>query len=553
MKKFRILLLSALMLLFYGCAATHKIVRPEPKHPVETVNFDSLRKPPKDWDHLDEAFTQFPGISSKLAYKYVLNKRKPKRQVIVAVVDGGVDIHQADLKGHIWTNKGEIPGNGKDDDHNGYVDDVHGWNFLGGPDGNVHYDTYVVTRIYKRLKPKFQDADTAHFTAGQRKQYQLFKRVKKDYKEEINKLLRRYSNIQSLQHSKERADSILTYHFGGAYTYKQVEDIQPQNRKMVFAKHVMSYVMKNDIDSSLIAKQKKHLYHDAKYGYNLHYSPRHIVDDDYGNKTQHYYGNNEVDACGPMHGTHVSGIIAAIRNNGIGMNGIADSVLIMPVRVVPDGDERDKDVANGIRYAVDNGADIINMSFGKRYSPDKKVVDEAIKYADEHGVLMVHAAGNSSEDTDRKPTYPNDQAASYLEKGIPDLWLSVGANSWKPDKHFPASFSNYGKHTVDLFAPGVDIYSTVLHDKYKREDGTSMAAPVVSGVAALIMEYFPKLSTAQVKKVLMKSVKTFPDKEVIYPHKPGKETKTGLFSNLSVSGGEVNVFNALQLAQEMSR
>ncbi len=541
------------MLLFYGCAATHKIVKPEPKHPVAAVNFDSLKHPPKDWDHLDEAFTRFPGISSKLAYKYVLNKRKPRRQVIVAVVDGGVDIHQADLKGHIWTNKGEIPGNGKDDDHNGYVDDVHGWNFIGGPDGNVHYDTYVVTRIYKRLKPKFQDADTANFTAKQQKQYQLFKKVKKGYKYQINKLLRRYGNIQSLQHSKERADSILTSHFGGSYTFKQVKEIEPQNRKMAFAKNVMSYVMKNDIDSTLIAKQKEHLYHDAKNGYNLHYSPRHIVNDHYSDKTERYYGNNEVDACGPFHGTHVSGIIAAIRNNGIGMNGIADSVLIMPVRVVPDGDERDKDVANGIRYAVDNGADIINMSFGKHYSPDKKVVDQAIKYANEHGVLMVHAAGNSSEDTDEKPTYPNDQVISNLKGGSPNLWLSVGASSWKPDKHFVATFSNYGKHTVDLFAPGVDIYSTVLHDKYKREDGTSMAAPVVSGVAALIMEYYPKLSAAQVKEAIMKSVKTFPDKMVIYPHKQGKEAKTGLFSNLSVSGGEVNVFNALQMAQEMSR
>jgi subtilisin family serine protease len=314
----------------------------------------------------------------------------------------------------------------------------------------------------------------------------------------------------------------------------------------------MSYVMKNGIDSAAIAKRKKDIYHNAKYGYNPDYSPRNIVNDNYQDKTQHYYGNNQVDADGPFHGTHVAGIISAIRNNGIGMNGIANYVHIMPIRVVPDGDERDKDVANGIRYAVDNGADIINMSFGKRYSPDRKVVDQAIKYADEHGVLMVHAAGNSSDNTDKKPSYPTDQFMN-LKYGVPDLWISVGATSWKPDSNFVASFSNYGKKTVDLFAPGVDIYSTVLNNKYKRESGTSMAAPVVSGVAAVIMEYFPKLSAAQVKIAIMKSAKKYPGKMVIYPHKQDKKGKTGLFSKLSASGGVVNLFSALQLAQKMSR
>jgi subtilisin family serine protease len=540
------------LLFCYGCATISPIKRPIPKHPPAAVNFDSLENPPKNWDLLDQKFTHFPGISSKLAYKYILSKRKPRRQVIVAVLDGGVDIHQKDLQGHIWSNLGEVPNNGIDDDHNGYADDVHGWNFIGGPHGNVHYDTFVVTRLYARLYPKYHHADTTNFTPKQRKQYHLFKKVQKDYKHQINKLIQRYHTIQRLEGSKKLADSLLTRHLGGHYTYRQLQEYQPDNQWQTFAKNVMSYVMKQDIDSAFIAKRKEDIYHNAKYGYNPDYSSRNLVNDDYKNQTQHYYGNNDVDACGPFHGTHVAGIISALRNNGIGMNGIANYVLIMPIRVVPDGDERDKDVANGIRYAVDNGANIINMSFGKRYSPDSTVVGQAIKYADEHGVLMIHAAGNSSDNTDKKPTYPHGHSIK-LKKGVPDLWLSVGATSWRPDSNFVASFSNYGQHTVDLFAPGVDIYSTVLHNKYKRESGTSMAAPVVSGVAAVIMEYYPKLSADQVKKVLMKSVKKYPRKMVIYPHKPDKEGKMGLFSKLSVSGGEVNLFNALQLAQKMSR
>ncbi|HYW36489.1 MAG TPA: S8 family peptidase [Balneolaceae bacterium] len=552
--KLRILLASLLIIFFTSCSTSHEIVKPQPKQAPDSVNFSALKNPPKDWDQLDQSFTRFPGISSKLAYKYILNKRKPKKKVVVAVVDGGVDIHQKDLKGHIWTNKDEIPGNGKDDDHNGYVDDVHGWNFIGGPNGNVNNDTYEVTRIYARLYPKFHNADTTKFTPQQEKQYKRYKKVRKDYKYQINKTLQRFKNIQSLQESMHQADSILTRHFNGSFTYKQVRQIKPQNQQIAFAKNVMSYVMKNNIDSTVIAKQKKHIYDDARYGYNPNFDPRHIVGDNYQDKTQHDYGNNQVGAAGPMHGTHVSGIIAAIRNNGIGMNGIAGKdVRIMPVRVVPDGDERDKDVANGIRYAVNNGADIINMSFGKRYSPYKKVVDQAVKYADKHGVLMVHAAGNSSQNTDKKPTYPTDRYGRNLKGGTAKLWISVGASSWKPGKNFVASFSNYGKHTVDLFAPGVDVYSSVLHNKFKRESGTSMAAPVVSGVAAVIMEYYPKLSAAQVKKIILDSTKKFPNKKVIYPHKPGKKGKVGLFSNLSVTGGEVNLFNALQMAQKMSK
>src|SRR5699024_7241352 len=131
-------------------------------------------------------------------------------------------------------------------------------------------------------------------------------------------------------------------------------------------------------------------------------------------------------------------------------------------------------------------------------------------------------------------------------------WLTVGASSWKPGEEFVGGFSNYGDRTVDLFAPGVDIYSTMPDNEYERQQGTSMAAPVVSGVAALLMSYYPDLSTAQIRDILMQSVTTYPNEMVTIPHKANAEAKTGSFSKLSVSDGVVNVFRALQAAQEMS-
>jgi subtilisin family serine protease len=277
------------------------------------------------------------------------------------------------------------------------------------------------------------------------------------------------------------------------------------------------------------------------------------VGDNYEDKTERHYGNPDVAGPDASHGTHVAGIIGAVRDNETGMNGVANNVRIMPVRAVPDGDERDKDVANAIRYAVDNGAHIINMSFGKSYSPYKEHVDEAIRYADEKGVLMVHAAGNSSENTDEAENYPTDTYGNYFDgTASASNWLSVGASSWQPDSSFVGGFSNYGDQRVDLFAPGVDIYSTVPDNKYKRNQGTSMAAPVVSGVAAVIMSYYPDLTAAQVRDIIMQSVKTYPAQMVIVPHKSDAEPTSVEFSELSVSDGEVNLFKALQAAEQMS-
>lgn len=551
----RILLFSLSILLFYGCSTSEEIVKPDLTQPVDSVNFADMEEPPENWHHLDEEFTQFRGISSQIAYEDALNERSPEQRVIVAVIDGGVDISHEDLKANIWVNEDETPGNGEDDDGNGYVDDVNGWNFIGGPDGkNVDNDTFEVTRIYKRLYPKYSDADTTSFTAEERREYDLYKKVENEYRYQINNQLEQYSNIRSLEQSMEEAKQILSGEFEGSYSYEDLKTYEPQDQQTAFAKNVMTYVLENDIDSAIIADQKKQIYEFAKYGYNPDFSPRDIVGDNYDDKSERNYGNPDVSGPDASHGTHVAGIIGAVRNNKVGMDGVASNVRIMPVRAVPDGDERDKDVANAIRYAADNGAHIINMSFGKSYSPYKEVVDKAIQYAEEKGVLMVHAAGNSSENTDDTENYPTDTYGDYFNgTDAAELWLSVGASSWKPDSAFVGGFSNYGDRRVDLFAPGVDIYSTTPDNKYERNQGTSMAAPVVSGVAAVIMSYYPDLTAAEVREIIMQSVKTYPAQMVVVPHKADAEPKKVKFSELSVSDGEVNLFKALQAAEEMSQ
>ncbi len=528
--------------------------QPEAEPPAEPVDFSTLLEPPKDWHHLDEEQSQFRGISSQLAYQTLLHGKNPQKEVIVAVIDGGIDAEHEDLKEVMWVNEDEIAGNGKDDDGNGYVDDVHGWNFIGGADGeNVDHDTFELTRIYRKLHERFSETDTTVLNEQQWEQYAYYKKIRSDYEEKVQELSQQYANIQSLEQSIGEAEQILSQYFGSnGYSYKELQEFQPQDQQQAFAQNVMLYVMENDIDSTLIAEQKKQIYEFAKYGYNPDFSPRDIVGDNYEDKTERYYGNNDVAGPDPSHGTHVAGIIAAARNNGIGINGISTNTRIMGVRAVPDGDERDKDVANAIRYAADNGADIINMSFGKAYSPDKEVVDAAINYAEEKGVLMIHGAGNDAKDTDEKHSYPTNVLGSGPEGPTASLWLTVGASSWKPGEEFVASFSNYGDRTVDVFAPGVDIFSTMPDNSYEFQDGTSMASPVVAGIAALIMAYYPELTPLQVRNIIFENTVRYPDQQVILPNQEGAGEPMVPFGSLSASGGVVNVYKALQAAEKMS-
>lgn len=563
MKK-RLLLLLFIGTLFYSCSTTQQTasddVKPSDKYvqkeAPDSVNFDAMLEPPREWHHWDEEVTRFRGISSDRAYYELLANKVPQKTVVVAVIDGGVDIEHEDLDDVIWVNKEEIPDNGKDDDGNGYVDDVHGWNFIGGTDGqNVNYDTFELTRLYRKLDAKYGQMTKSSLTEQEREEYLYYREIKSDYEDKIHELHQQYQNIQGLEQSMAEAQKILDKHFAdSAYSFEKLQDLQPTSQELNFAKNVMLYVMENDIDSTLIADQKKQIYEFAKYGYNPDFNPRHIVGDNYDDKSERYYGNNDVVGPDPSHGTHVAGIIGAERNNGIGTKGVANNVKIMPIRTVPNGDERDKDVANALRYAVDNGADIINMSFGKGYSPYKEVVDQAVAYADAHGVLMVHGAGNGAQNNDTGENYPTDTYSNPINgDSAATHWLDVGATSWKPNQEFVANFSNYGNKTVDIFAPGVDIYSTMPDNKYKFQEGTSMASPVVAGTAALIMAYYPALTAQQIRQLIMENTRRYPDQQVIIPHEGNpQEAKRAAFAALSVSDGVVNVYKALQAAEQLN-
>ena len=544
-----------------GCAASEPIVAPAddaPPPPTETAPAEPVAddepaedaeppsEAPEDWYHLAADADAFPGAGVQQAYATVVAGREPQQEVVVAVIDSGVDIEHDDLDDNLWTNEDEIPGNGIDDDANGYVDDVHGWNFIGGADGeNVSYDTFEVTRELARLAPKYADADPDALSEEERDEYEYYLTIREEYDATVAQYQQNLFNISQAEQAVRMASQVLTEHFGSSqYTVEQIAGIETQDPQLGQARDIMLYLDSVGVDAELIERQKASIEGRLEYGFNLDFDPREIVGDDYDDPTERGYGNPDVTGPDAFHGTHVAGIIAAERGNGLGLDGIAPSARIMAIRAVPYGDERDKDVANAIRYAVDNGADIINMSFGKGFSPYKDVVDEAVRYAAEQGVLLVHGAGNDAEDNDVVSNFPT----RYLTDGTDTAtWIEVGASSWQGDEALVAGFSNYGQQGVDLFAPGVSIYSTVPDQGFDRADGTSMAAPVVAGVAALVMAYYPELSAAEVRQILLDSATPFAGQLVV---RPGTEGETVDFAVLSRTGGVVNAAAALRLAAE---
>ena len=509
---------------------------------------DSAKKvAPNDWYQLDKAETGYYGISLDKAYDFL--KGRKSKTVVVAVIDSGVDTTQEDLKSILWHNPGEIPGNGIDDDHNGHIDDVYGWNFIGGKDGrNVHQDSYEGARVYWKLKAKYGDTepDTTKMDDAAKSEYETFLKAKESVVGAVNpaELLMMQRILPVLQ----RGDSIISKDLGKTeFNGNDLKTYTPTapDSKTATAIYLNISKLNNsyDITNEQILEDLKGQLRKAESANTPPQDYRdEIVKDNPNDINDRNYGNSDVMAGTPSHGTHCSGIIAAVRNNGKGMNGIADNVRIMMVRAVPDGDEHDKDIANAIRYAVDNGAQVISMSFGKSFSPEKNWVDDAVKYAQSKDVLLVHAAGNDAKDVDTAENYPNPIFRD--NSGRAKNFITVGASGDATNGGFTASFSNYGKKEVDVFAPGVNIYSTLPGgDKYGNFSGTSMAAPVVAGLAALIREYFPDLSAEQVKYVIEKSVRPITDPVKL----PGTDEMVSL-SDICKSGGEVNAFNAVKLA-----
>jgi subtilisin family serine protease len=492
-----------------------------------------------NWQNLDLKKDSVFGISTEKAYTELL-KGKKSVPVLVAVIDGGVDIEHEDLKNVIWTNKKEIAGNGKDDDKNGYIDDIHGWNFLGGKNGSIEFETLELTRLVRRDKARFENVKAQDVPAKDKEAYETFLKNREELEKELAEAK---SNLQGIAGFKFYLDQVVKKIGKTKPALADFENFKPEGKAEESIRQTLIDIMKKEPDFGKFYENEleaalKELNEKVKYNLNIEFDPRSIVGDDQNNDREHFYGNNDAEGPRALHGTHVAGIIGADRGNNIGIKGVANNVIILSVRNTPNGDERDKDVANAIRYAADNGAKVLNMSFGKSYSSNKAVVDEAVKYAVSKDVLLVHAAGNDNNNTDVAFNFPSRK---YLDGGIASAYIEVGASGAKDDETLKASFSNYGKTSVDVFAPGVRIKSTVPDSKYLEEDGTSMAAPVVTGLATLIRSYYPKLTAVQVKEIIMKSV-------VKVNHNVTVDDKSVPFTDLCISGGIVNAYNALKLA-----
>ncbi|PIE99751.1 MAG: peptidase S8 [Maribacter sp.] len=522
--------------LLMGCGATALVLTP-----VENIDSiplkvsDMTENQKKSWSHADLITDTIPGMSVDKAYNEIINKRKGAK-VIVAVLDSGIDLTHEDLDDVIWTNKKEKAGNNIDDDNNGYIDDIHGYNLLG--------ESYDEQLEYVRiLRLKIGDADL---------QAEAQAKLDKEYPEALAGKQRYEQMLQSLKN----ADEAVKKHLGKSeYSKKDLSGIKTEDGEMqknvAFLAQMLTYA---DTIPEFMEKLEggiKYFTDQLNYNLNVDFDGRKVVGDDPYNLTDTKYGNgnpqNRVED--ESHGTHVAGIIAAERNNGLGANGVANNVEIMSIRAVPNGDEYDKDIALGIRYAVDNGAKIINCSFGKAFSPNADWVYDAIKYAASKDVLIVHAAGNDGVDLDdpNNPNFPNDQINNGPE--IADNVITVGALNPKYGSEMIASYSNYGKMNVDVFAPGTDIYSTIPHNEYEFMPGTSMASPAVAGVAALVRSQYPKLSAAQVKKIILESGLSTKTPVIL----GGDSSKSSTMDKVCKSGKIVNAYNALIMANAMSR
>lgn len=528
--------LASATIFLMGCGATTLVSTPVENIDTVPLKVSELTETQKQtWGHADLIADTIPGMSVEKAYREII-KNKSGKTVIVAVVDSGIDIEHEDLDGVLWTNKGERPNNGRDDDGNGYVDDIHGYNFLG--------EAYNEQLEYVRmLRLGIGDASV-----------RAKARLKLD--EEYPKALQNKQQYEQIVQVVKYADDAVKKELGkSTYSKKELLSIEPKSEEMKqnIAVLTQMFTYGETIPEVLEELNEGITYFTDQVNYNLNkdFNGRQTVGDDPYNFSDKSYGNgnpkNRVDT--ESHGTHVAGIIAAERNNGKGVNGVAKNVQLMSLRAVPNGDEYDKDIAMAIRYAVDNGAKIINCSFGKSYSPNAQWVYDAIKYAASKDVLIVHAAGNDGHDLDNpeNANYPNDHKFGSME--IADNLITVGALASSYGSKMVATFSNYGKQNVDVFAPGAEIYSTLPNNKYDFMGGTSMAAPAVAGVAALIRSYYPKLTAAQVKQVLIQSGLSSKASIVV----PGDAANASTFDKISKSGKMVNAYNALLLAANISK
>lgn len=497
------------------------------------------------WYHKDFATTKVYGVNTENAYKFLESKGLKPKTVLVGVLDSGVQVDHPGLVKNIWTNPNEVPNNGKDDDGNGYIDDIHGWNFIGGKNGDIDIDNMEVTRVVVKYKPVFEGDDSTKNKANQAKMPEEFAMYMKAKDLFTKKSVEAKQGFKTYTMINEAIPVMVKLLNGKSLTPENVAAIKPADQKEAMAAQVLAQVAQSpefkgksaaEFEKAMSGQIKEALeyFGPQEKQYDLNYDPRkEIVGDNYDDYSEKNYGNNHYEGPDAEHGTHVAGIIAGLPNGKEIQYGVASKVAkIMSVRTVPNGDERDKDVANAIRYAVDNGAKVLNMSFGKPVSPGKNVVWDAFKYAQDKGVLLVKAAGNENEDVAEHLAYPTNFKNVTDDKPFVNNVLVVGASTNKNDA-LRASFSNFNKKMVNVFAPGEEIYSTVPHNEYKYLQGTSMASPVVAGAAAVLLAYMPNLTPAQIIESLVKS---------------SNPSTTNQFGDFSEAGGVIDLKKAAEYA-----
>ena len=509
----------------------------------------------KTWYHKDFSTTNVYGVNTDNAYKFLESKGLKPRTIVVGVLDSGVDGDHPGLINNMWKNPNEIPNNGIDDDKNGYVDDIYGWNFIGGKTADVDADNLEVTRMVKKYQPIFEGTDSAKNRANQAKmpeEYAIYQKSKKLYDEKGSEAKQYYHYFSGFNNA---IPSIVKTLNGKTLTKANLAAIKPASQEDSRNLQILNSLVQDagnvgktpkEVEELLrkeIEGALKHYESQATKHYNLDFDPRaEIVGDNYDNYNEKHYGNNHYEGPDASHGTHVSGIIAGLPHGNEAQYGVAHKVAkIMTVRAVPDGDERDKDVANAIRYAVDNGAKILNMSFGKAVSPGKKHVWDAMKYAEKKGVLLVKAAGNENQNIGENEYFPTNFMKQSDEKPFVSNMIVVGAST-NNSQNLRARFSNYNGKMVDVFAPGQEIYSTVPDAKYEYLQGTSMASPVVAGAAAVLWAYMPSLTPQQIKEALVKTV----NKSTVNANVDSNAN----FDQISVAGGVIDLYKAAQYAYD---
>lgn len=516
----------------------------------------SVKERKDGWHLLDQQTDGYMGISLDKAYE--LLKGRKSTTVIVAVIDSGIDTAQEDLRDILWRNEKEINGNGIDDDKNGYIDDVYGWNFCGAPNGeNLARNSYETARVYHGWKNEFESKKEKDIPADRKFLFSQWKKaeilINKDYEESNTQK----NGILNLFTAMERSSQIICDHLSvKEFSLSDVKPLLKDDKKQVaVSAELWADLFKNSGDdkiknTAIISEISDYIGQlDTKINRKLQAPEEwrgNLVKDKYTDINDRFYGNNNLKTGSGDHGTSVAGTIAAVRNNGIGIDGIADNVRIMAIRAVPGGDEHDKDVALAIRYATDNGAKIINMSFGKPVSPYKEFVDDAVRYAASKGVLLVHGSGNDGKDITKDVFYPNPV---FINGQRAVNFLTVGASGDETTGGYAAPFSNYSNQSVDIFAPGMNIYTTATDNRYRGADGTSLASPVAAGVAALLKSYFPALTPEQLITIITTSGQ--PLTEVV--SLPGSDEKKVKFSGLSSSGRIINAYEAVKKALALEK